>query len=54
MSTKHPASKVVIRIRKVPKASSPNKPVKTVPCDTVITPDSVVKRRYPELLEDRP
>lgn len=54
MNTKHPASKVVIRIRKVPKTSILNKPVKTVLCDTVIAPDSVVKRRFPELLEDQP
>ena len=54
MNTKHPASKVVIRIRKVPKTPILSKPVKTVPCDTIITPDSVVKRRFPELLEDQP
>lgn len=47
MSTKHPASKVVIRIRKVPKTLAPNKPVKTVPCGTIITPDSLYRRDHP-------
>ena len=47
MNDKHPSAKVVVRIRKVPKTPAPNKPVKTVPCSIVITPDSLYRRDHP-------